>query len=84
MEYLATVSEIEQNGNDFKITMTTGSKVLVNQFTIGKEAELETITGNKIKVRENHKVWQPAVGSSCVSSLANLQPCFMFEDGVSS
>ncbi|XP_077417900.1 fatty acid-binding protein, liver-type-like [Vanacampus margaritifer] len=44
-----SVSEIEENGNDFKVTVTTGTKVLVNSFTIGQEAELETITGEKVK-----------------------------------
>lgn len=32
------------------MTVTTGTKVLVNNFTIGKEAELETVTGEKVKV----------------------------------
>lgn len=47
---IKSISEIEENGDDFKVTVTTGSKVLVNSFTIGKEAELETITGEKLKV----------------------------------
>lgn len=47
-----SVSEIEENGDDFKVTVTTGPKVMVNQFTIGKESEMETITGEKVKV--NH------------------------------
>lgn len=51
-----SVYEIEQNGNDFKITTTTGPKVLVNKFTIGKEAEIDTMTGEKIKVRQDNKV----------------------------
>ncbi|XP_057688237.1 fatty acid binding protein 1-B.1-like [Corythoichthys intestinalis] len=45
-----SISEIEENGNNFKVTFTTGSKVLVNSFTIGQEAELETITCEKVKV----------------------------------
>ncbi|XP_077378990.1 fatty acid-binding protein, liver-type-like [Festucalex cinctus] len=44
-----SISEIEENGNDFKVSVTTGTKVLVNAFTIGQEAELETITGEKVK-----------------------------------
>lgn len=47
---IKSISEIEENGDNFKVTVTTGSKVLVNSFTIGKEAELETITGEKLKV----------------------------------
>ncbi|XP_039615033.1 fatty acid-binding protein 1, liver-like isoform X2 [Polypterus senegalus] len=44
-----SISEIVQNGNSFKVTVTTGTKVLVNEFTIGEEAELQTPTGEKIK-----------------------------------
>ncbi|RXM91179.1 Fatty acid-binding protein 1, liver [Acipenser ruthenus] len=46
---IKSVSEIVQDGNSFKVTVTTGNKVLVNEFTVGQEAELETITGEKIK-----------------------------------
>ncbi|MEE6516909.1 hypothetical protein FKM82_026757 [Ascaphus truei] len=44
-----STSEIVQTGNHFKVIVTTGSKVLVNEFTIGEEAELETPTGEKVK-----------------------------------
>uniref|UniRef100_A0A3B1K0T0 Fatty acid binding protein 1 n=1 Tax=Astyanax mexicanus TaxID=7994 RepID=A0A3B1K0T0_ASTMX len=47
---LKSISEIEQNGDDFKVTVTTGSKVIVNCFTVGQECELETLTGEKAKV----------------------------------
>lgn len=47
---IKSISEIEENGNNFKVTVTTGTKVLVNHFVIGQEAELETITGEKVKV----------------------------------
>lgn len=47
---IKSTSEIEESGDNFKVTVTTGSKVLVNTFTIGQEAELETITGEKVKV----------------------------------
>lgn len=47
---LKSISEIVQNGKKFKVTVTTGSKVLTNEFTIGEEAELETPTGEKVKV----------------------------------
>ncbi|XP_030048428.1 fatty acid-binding protein 1, liver [Microcaecilia unicolor] len=46
---LKSISEIEQNGKTFKVTVTTGSKVLSNEFTIGEEAEIETLTGEKVK-----------------------------------
>ncbi|KAL7834865.1 hypothetical protein SRHO_G00291120 [Serrasalmus rhombeus] len=44
---LKSISEIDQNGDDFKVTVTTGSKVIVNCFTVGQECELETLTGEK-------------------------------------
>lgn len=47
---IKSLSEIEQNGDHFKVTVTTGTKVIVNSFTVGQEAELETLTGEKIKV----------------------------------
>ncbi|MGH0190801.1 UNVERIFIED_CONTAM: hypothetical protein FKN15_050713 [Acipenser sinensis] len=50
---IRSVSEIVQDGNSFKVTVTTGNKVLVNEFTVGQEAELETITGEKIKVSDH-------------------------------
>ncbi|XP_075418656.1 fatty acid-binding protein, liver [Tenrec ecaudatus] len=43
------VSEIVQNGKHFKLTITTGSKVIQNEFTLGEECELETLTGEKVK-----------------------------------
>ncbi|XP_012669790.2 fatty acid binding protein 1-A, liver [Clupea harengus] len=46
---IKSVSEIEQNGDHFKVTVTTGTKVMVNTFTIGQECELETLTGEKVK-----------------------------------
>ncbi|MBN3298298.1 FABP1 protein, partial [Amia calva] len=46
---IKSLSEIEQDGDNFKVTVTTGSKVLVNQFTLGQESELETLTGEKYK-----------------------------------
>lgn len=49
---IKSISEIEENGDNFKVTVTTGSKVLVNTFKIGQEAEIETITGEKVKVSQ--------------------------------
>nr|2F73_A Chain A, Fatty acid-binding protein, liver [Homo sapiens]2F73_B Chain B, Fatty acid-binding protein, liver [Homo sapiens]2F73_C Chain C, Fatty acid-binding protein, liver [Homo sapiens]2F73_D Chain D, Fatty acid-binding protein, liver [Homo sapiens]2F73_E Chain E, Fatty acid-binding protein, liver [Homo sapiens]2F73_F Chain F, Fatty acid-binding protein, liver [Homo sapiens]2F73_G Chain G, Fatty acid-binding protein, liver [Homo sapiens]2F73_H Chain H, Fatty acid-binding protein, liver [H len=43
------VSEIVQNGKHFKFTITAGSKVIQNEFTVGEECELETMTGEKVK-----------------------------------
>ncbi|XP_078427086.1 fatty acid-binding protein 1, liver-like isoform X3 [Cetorhinus maximus] len=46
---LKSITEIVQNGNDFKITITTGSNVIHNEFTIGQETDFATITGSKVK-----------------------------------
>ncbi|XP_018614471.1 fatty acid-binding protein, liver-type-like isoform X2 [Scleropages formosus] len=56
---IKSISEIEQNGDHFKITVTTGAKVLVNTFTLGQECELETPQGEKVKsvvVKEGNKL----------------------------
>ncbi|XP_072493007.1 fatty acid-binding protein, liver [Notamacropus eugenii] len=42
-----SVSEIVQNGKHFKITMTTGTKVMVNEFTLGEECEMQSPSGEK-------------------------------------
>ncbi|KAM6071982.1 fatty acid-binding protein, liver isoform 1-T2 [Theristicus caerulescens] len=46
---IKSISEIVQDGNKFKVTVTTGSKVLHNEFTIGEECEMEMLTGEKVK-----------------------------------
>ncbi|NXF94908.1 FABPL protein, partial [Eubucco bourcierii] len=46
---IKSISEIVQDGKKFKITVTTGSKVLTNEFTIGEECEMEMLTGEKVK-----------------------------------
>ncbi|KAF7652847.1 hypothetical protein LDENG_00091540 [Lucifuga dentata] len=47
---IKSISEIEENDDNFKVKVTTGSKVLVNSFTIRQEAELETLTEEKVTV----------------------------------
>ncbi|XP_048457113.1 fatty acid-binding protein, liver-like [Rhincodon typus] len=44
-----STSEIVETGDHFKIIVTTGSQVLVNEFTIGEETEIESPTGEKVK-----------------------------------
>lgn len=44
------VTEVVQNGDHFKLVVTTGTKVITNEFTLGVESELETMTGEKVKV----------------------------------
>ncbi|KAF4076029.1 hypothetical protein AMELA_G00225680 [Ameiurus melas] len=43
------VTEIQQTGNDFVITAKTPGKTVTNSFTIGKEADITTMDGKKIK-----------------------------------
>ncbi|XP_067843014.1 fatty acid-binding protein, liver-like [Heptranchias perlo] len=50
---IKSVSDIVQTGHHFKITVTTGKKVLVNEFTIGQETEVESPSGEKIKAIVN-------------------------------
>ncbi|NWR05044.1 FABPL protein, partial [Paradoxornis webbianus] len=47
---LKGISEIVQDGKKFTTTITTGTKVIKNQFTIGEESEIELMTGEKVKV----------------------------------
>ncbi|XP_069711029.1 fatty acid-binding protein, liver isoform X1 [Phaenicophaeus curvirostris] len=46
---IKSISEIVQDGKKFKVTVTTGTKVLHNEFTIGEECEMEMLTGEKVK-----------------------------------
>ncbi|CDQ62065.1 unnamed protein product [Oncorhynchus mykiss] len=47
---IKSISEIEETGDHFKVTVTTGTKILTNSFTIGQETELESPTGEKVNV----------------------------------
>ncbi|XP_034398181.1 fatty acid-binding protein, liver-type-like [Cyclopterus lumpus] len=69
---LKSVSEIEQTGDHFKVSVTTGSKVLTNTFQIGQEAELETLTGEKVKAtvqRDGNKLKVCLKGIESVTEL---------------
>ncbi|XP_026177327.1 fatty acid-binding protein, liver-type [Mastacembelus armatus] len=71
---IKSISEIEENGDNFKVTVTTASKVLVNTFTIGQESELETITGDKVKAvvqREGNKLKVNLKGIESVTELVD-------------
>nr|XP_003468990.1 fatty acid-binding protein, liver-like [Cavia porcellus] len=43
------ITEIVQNGKHFKFIISTGPKVTKNEFTLGQECEIETMTGDKAK-----------------------------------
>lgn len=46
------VTEIKQKGNDFVVTSKTPGKSVTNSFTIGKEADITTMDGKKLKVTQ--------------------------------
>ncbi|CAL8296151.1 unnamed protein product [Gadus morhua 'NCC'] len=71
---IKSLSEIEENGDSFKVTVTTGTKVLVNTFIVGQEADLETVTGEKIKAvvkREGNKLKVSLKGIESVTELVD-------------
>ncbi|KAM6945017.1 fatty acid-binding protein, liver-type-like [Lycodopsis pacificus] len=71
---IKSISEIEEDGDNFKVTVTTGSKILVNTFKIGEEAELETLTGEKAKAvvqRDGNKLTVSLKGIESVTELVD-------------
>nr|XP_003468991.1 fatty acid-binding protein, liver-like [Cavia porcellus] len=46
---LKGTSEIVQNGKHFKLKSSMGTNVIMNEFTVGEECEMETMTGEKVK-----------------------------------
>uniref|UniRef100_A0A8C5T528 Fatty acid-binding protein, liver n=1 Tax=Malurus cyaneus samueli TaxID=2593467 RepID=A0A8C5T528_9PASS len=47
------VIEIQQKGNDFVVTSKTPNKSVTNSFTLGKEADITTMDGRKLKCTVN-------------------------------
>ncbi|XP_074832629.1 fatty acid-binding protein, liver-like [Carettochelys insculpta] len=47
------VIEIQQNGHNFVVTSKTPKQSVTNSFTIGKEADITTMDGKKIKCTVN-------------------------------
>ncbi|XP_062901196.1 fatty acid-binding protein, liver-like [Mobula hypostoma] len=48
-EDMKSVSEIIQTGDHFKVIVTMGSKVVLHEFTIGEEMEVQSPSGEQIK-----------------------------------
>ncbi|XP_075044634.1 fatty acid-binding protein, liver-like [Mixophyes fleayi] len=69
---IKSVSEIEQNGNHFVVTVTTGSKVLRNEFNIGEETEIETLTSDKVLSTVNLVDGKLVVKLKSVTSVTEL------------
>ncbi|XP_029492813.1 fatty acid-binding protein, liver-type-like [Oncorhynchus nerka] len=71
---IKSISEIEETGDHFKVTVTTGTKILINSFTIGQETELESPTGEKVNsvvMREGNKLKVSLKGIDSVTELAD-------------
>ncbi|NXA75040.1 FABPL protein, partial [Thryothorus ludovicianus] len=69
---LKSISEIVQDGKKFKVTVTTGSKVLKNEFTIGEESEIQMLNGRKTKAvvqMEGNKLITQVKGMKSVTEL---------------
>uniref|UniRef100_A0A8K9VDA3 Cytosolic fatty-acid binding proteins domain-containing protein n=1 Tax=Oncorhynchus mykiss TaxID=8022 RepID=A0A8K9VDA3_ONCMY len=69
-----SISEIEETGDHFKVTVTTGTKILTNSFTIGQETELESPTGEKVNsvvMREGNKLTAILNGIEYVTELTD-------------
>ncbi|XP_074970907.1 fatty acid-binding protein, liver-like [Phalacrocorax aristotelis] len=47
------VIEIQQNGDDFVVTAKTPKQSVTNSFTLGKEADITTMDGRKLKCTVN-------------------------------
>ncbi|NXC31254.1 FABPL protein, partial [Campylorhamphus procurvoides] len=45
--------EIQQKGNDFVVTSKTPKQSVTNSFTLGKETEINTMDGRKLKCTVN-------------------------------
>lgn len=63
------VIEIQQKGNNFVITSKTPKQSVTNSFTIGKEAEITTMGGQKLKV------WLSIAQYSTPRLLLRQEPC---------
>ncbi|XP_045563055.1 fatty acid-binding protein, liver-type isoform X1 [Salmo salar] len=69
---IKSISEIEETGDHFKVTVTTGTKILTNSFTIGQETELESPTGEKsVVTREGNKLMAFLNGIEYVTELTD-------------
>ncbi|KAM3873105.1 fatty acid-binding protein 10-A, liver basic [Diretmus argenteus] len=47
------ITEIQQNGSNFVVTSKTPGKTVTNSFTLGKEAEINTMDGKKLMCKVN-------------------------------
>ncbi|XP_069832466.1 fatty acid-binding protein 1, liver-like [Dendropsophus ebraccatus] len=69
---IKSVTKIEQNGNHFVVTVTTGPKVLHNEFNIGEETDIETITEEKVRSTVNIVDGKLVVQLNAVTSVTEI------------
>jgi len=51
------IVEIQQKGDDFVVTSKTPRQTVTNSFTLGKEADITTMDGKKLKVMYLRNRW---------------------------
>ncbi|NXM66314.1 FABPL protein, partial [Serilophus lunatus] len=70
---IKSTTEIVQDGKKFSVTVTTGSKVVKTDFTIGEECEIEMLNGEKVKavvqMEGNNKLITNMKGMKSVTEL---------------
>lgn len=72
------ITEIKQSGNDFVVTSKTPGKTTTNSFTIGKEADITTMDGKKLKVCPSSVPGISVFLFSHISAENAFQRCFFF------
>lgn len=72
------ITEIKQSGNDFVVTSKTPGKTVTNSFTIGKEADITTMDGKKLKVCPSSIPGMSAFLFPHRSAENAFQRCFFF------
>ncbi|KAM8976230.1 fatty acid-binding protein, liver-like [Pelodytes ibericus] len=73
------VIEIQQNGDNFVVTSKTPKQTNSNSFTVGKEAEINTPDGKKIKVIVNLEGGKLVSKSDKFSHIQEIQGSEMVE-----
>ncbi|CAH2299501.1 fatty acid-binding, liver [Pelobates cultripes] len=72
-KHAKSVTEVVQNGNHFIFTVTTGPRVQRSEFTIGEEAEFDSIKGGKVKAVVNQE------GNKLITKLEDITTVTEFD-----
>ncbi|XP_030620859.1 fatty acid binding protein 1-B.1-like [Chanos chanos] len=71
---IKVITEVEENGDHFKMTDIMGSNVRVVAFTIGQESEVDGAGGEKVKVfatRQGNKVKLTMPTMECILEMTD-------------